>query len=327
MGGSNNMHKPRRGSMQFWPHKRAKRAYARVRSWINRSDEIKLLGFPGYKAGMSHVLMQDPNPNSHTKGMTLQVPVTVIECPPLKLYSIRYYQQGTYGIELAGEVFSKKYEKQLSRKFKPTKKDGKEPEVYDDVRVVVYTQPSKTGIGKKKPEIMELGIGGKNPQEKANFAKSLMDKEIKLSDVFKEGALVDIHSVTKGKGFSGTVKKFGVKRLQHKSEKKKRGIGCLGSWTPKKVQFTVAQAGKFGYHLRTEYNKLTLKMSENPEEINPKGGFIRYGNVKNDFILIKGSVPGPNKRLITITEPMRLSKKFKPIQPQISYISKESKQK
>lgn len=320
------MHKPHRGSMQFWPHKRAKRAYARVRTWLNRSKDVKLLAFPGYKAGMTHILLQNPNPNSPAKGMQIQVPVTVLECPPLRVYSIRYYKKGTYGTELVGEVFAKKYDKSLSRKVKPSKKDGKEPEDYDDVRVVVYTLPVKTGLEKKKPELMEIGIGGTDPKQKAEFAKSLLDKEVRLSEVFKEGHLVDVHAVTKGKGFQGTVKKFGVKILQHKSEKKKRGIGNLGSWTPKKVQFTVAQPGKFGFHLRTEYNKLLLKLGDKPEEINVKGGYLHYGNIKNDYVLIKGSVPGHVKRLVTITDPIRPRLKFKPFQPEIKYLSLESKQ-
>jgi len=86
MGGANRMHKPHRGSMQFWPHKRAKRAYARVRTWLNRSKDVKLLAFPGYKAGMTHILLQNPKPNSPAKGMQIQVPVTVLECPPLRVY-------------------------------------------------------------------------------------------------------------------------------------------------------------------------------------------------------------------------------------------------
>ncbi len=34
------------------------------------------------------------------------------------------------------------------------------------------------------------------------------------------------------------------------------------------------------------------------------GGFVRYGEVKNDFVLIKGSVPGVKKRVITLRKSM-----------------------
>ncbi len=222
-------------------------------------------------------------------------------------------------------MFTKKTEKNLLRKFKVSKKDNKAPEAFDRIRVTVYTQPGLTGIGKKKPDLVEIGVGGKDLKGQSEYALSLLDKEIKVSDVLKDLQFVDVHSVTKGKGFSGTVKKFGVKRLQHKSEKKVRGIGTLGAWHPNRVSYTVAQPGKWGYHLRTEYNKVCIKIGDKVEEINPKGGFVRYGEVKNDYVLVKGSIAGAAKRPITITEPIRVKKKLHPMP--ISYVSVESKQR
>jgi len=83
--------KPRSGSMQFWPRKRAKKETPRVRSWA-KSDEPSILGFAGYKAGMTHILFTDNRPNSKTKGEEVSFPVTVIECPPIKIASIRLYK-------------------------------------------------------------------------------------------------------------------------------------------------------------------------------------------------------------------------------------------
>ncbi len=37
---------------------------------------------------------------------------------------------------------------------------------------------------------------------------------------------------------------------------------------------------------------------------NSLGGFVRYGEVKNDFVLLKGSVPGVKKRVITLRKSM-----------------------
>ena len=75
---------PRSGSMQFWPRKRARRIYARIRSWV-KSDDNKPLGFAGYKVGMTHCLFLDNKKTSMTKNQEVPVPVTVIECPPLKI--------------------------------------------------------------------------------------------------------------------------------------------------------------------------------------------------------------------------------------------------
>lgn len=320
-----NRRAPRKGSLQFWPRKRAKRIYPRINSI--KHSQLKPLGFIGYKAGMTHIMMVDPNKNSMTKNQPIFCPVTVIECPPLKIVSIKYYKDSHEGLKLISEIQAEKLDKELERKIAiPKKRKVNEPKTEDiyEVRIVVQTQPKLTGIGKKKPELLEVPIGGKDVKEKIDYAKSLLGKEIKINEIFKEGQEVDVHAVTKGKGFQGTVKRFGVSIRQHKAEKVKRGTGTLGAWTPKRVPYSVGQPGKMGYHTRTDFNKLSLKIGNNPTEINPKGGFNHYGLIKNDYLLLKGSVPGSAKRPIEITEPQRPS--LKAVQPpQITYISLESK--
>lgn len=311
---------PRRGSLQFWPRVRARRWYATLSNWP-KNNNVKLLGFAGYKAGMTHILIKD-NSNSTTKGDIVSIPVTILECPPLKVYSIRFYKENiNKGKYIIGEVFNKKIDKELKRKISPGKKEN-EPKDFDSFRLIVYTQPSLTGL-KKTPEIFEVALGG-SKEEGLNYAKELMNKEIKINDVFSEGQYMDVHSVTKGKGFQGTVKRFGVPIRQHKSEKTKRGIGTLGPWHPKHVRFTVPQSGKMGNHQRTEYNKWLMKIGSKPEDINPAGGFLHYGTVKKDYIIVKGSISGERKRLIIMTEAMRPTRK--PMPAEINYTSLESKQ-
>jgi len=308
MGGANRYHGPRRGSMQFWPRNRAKRAYARVRRWlIPDINETKLLGFLGYKAGMTHIIYKDNTPTSNNKGQQVSIPATIVECPPLKPLSIRFYKQNHDGLQIISEIFSPKLDKKLKLKF--SKKQTKPPEQFDEIKLAVYTQPKLTGIGQKNNPTIELGISGKDNNQKLEFAEQLLDKDITVDQIFKENSYVDVHGITKGKGFQGTVKRFGVKIRQHKSEKTKRGIGNLGSWTPKRVQYTVPQAGRMGYHQRTEYNKLVLKLDTDPTKINPEGGFLHYGLVKNNYIIIKGSIPGPAKRPIVLTHPKRPNKR------------------
>ncbi len=308
-------HKPRKGSLQFWPRKRASRIYPKIKSWAKSN---KILGFSGYKVGMTHIGIID-NTNATTKGLLISCPVTVIECPPLKSLSLRFYKKTNFTLTLISEIFTKKVNKEF--KIKLSKKETKIPESFDELRLVVYTQPKLASVGKKKPEVFEILI----PKD-VEAAKQLLEKEIKLTDVFKEGQLVDIHAVTKGKGFQGTIKRFGLKIRQHKSEKTKRGPGSLGAWHPAKVDFRVPHAGQMGYHTRTEYNKWVIKISSDPKEINPKGGFLHYGNVKNDYMLVKGSIAGPAKRLIRLTDPIRLNKKIPNQAPEIKYINLESKQ-
>ena len=295
--------RPRRGTMQVWPRKRAKRSYAFIRSW-NKSNAFKIFGFAGYKVGMIRLLAKD-NSNHITKGMQIVYPATVIECPHLKPISIRYYQRDSDPFSQAARVIGEERldnpHKELSRKIDIQKKKSKENKIadYDYVMLQVYTQPPF----KKKPEIFEIKIAKDFVEE----AKKL--KEIKLSDVFKEGQLVDIHAVTKGKGFQGAVKRFGVSIRSHKAEKTKRGVASLGAWHTRQM-WTVPYAGTMGYHQRTEYNKLILKIGNKPTEVNPKAGFKHYGNVKSDYLIVKGSIAGASKREITLLHAIRPTKRM-----------------
>jgi len=84
-------------------------------------------------------------------------------------------------------------------------------------------------------------------------------------------------------------------------------------------------AGQMGYHQRTEYNKRILKIGNNGEEVTPKGGFLHYGIIKNNYVILKGSVQGPPKRLIVLRSAIRCPEdKFG--LPEITYLSRESKQ-
>ncbi len=226
----------------------------------------------------------------------------------MKVKAIRGYIITPYGLKLAYDSAAKKQAA---------------PEKYEEITIVAETQPQATATGKKKTNTIELALAG--PKEgKLEHAKNLLGKELKLADIFKEGQYIDVHSVTKGKGFQGTVKRFGVKIRHHKSEKTKRGIGTLGPWIPRHVSWKVPQSGKMGYHTRTEFNKLVVKLNPKPEEVNAKGGLLHYGKIKNDCILIKGSVPGPVKREIVITDAIRpMRKEFV---PEIVMISTASKQ-
>jgi large subunit ribosomal protein L3 len=320
MAGANRLHWPRRGSLQFWPRKRAKRIVPRVRGWAKITSP-KLIGYLGYKAGMTHIQFKDNRPNAITKGSVVTFPATIIECPSLLPVALVFYKKIPNAHLLVGELYAEKLNKSI-KKPKNTKGEPKDGD-FDEIRLKIITQPKKTSMGKKNGDMFEIPLAG-TPADALKHGKELLTKEIKVSDIFKEGQFIDAHAITKGKGFQGTVKRYGVKIRQHKSEKTKRGIGNLGAWTPKRVSWTVAQPGKMGFHQRTDYNKLILKIDSDPGTINPKGGLVRYGNVKNEYLLVKGSIPGAKKRPIVLTEPLRQHKHSPQIQ--IDYIHQESQQ-
>lgn len=317
--------------MQFWPHARAKKETPVVKNWASVKN-VNLLGFVGYKAGMTHVQLKDNRPGSPNKNDIVNWPVTVVECPALKVLSIRFYSNSNLSENLVAEVFNPKLDKELSKSLslpnaynfeEKLKKACEKLSVVSDITVNVYTQPKKTGIGKKMPEILEIAIGGSDVNAKLNFAKGLLDKEVRVSDVFKQGAKVDVHSVTKGKGFQGVIKRFGVALRHHKSEKGQRRM-IYGPLRPARISWGMHMPGKMGYHVRTEYNKGLVSVSDKPEKVNPKGGFVHYGNIKNDYVLVHGSIPGSTKRLIRFTEPIRGAKTLGNVE--LQFVSQESKQ-
>jgi large subunit ribosomal protein L3 len=326
--------RPRRGSLAFSPRKRARDVIPRIRSWPNYEGEPKLLGFAGYKAGMTHVIMIDDRKNSPTYGEEIVVPVTVLECPPMRVAGIRVYKNTMYGLQIAKEVWTTELDEHLSRRLPLPKKINtdveslKELEDIAEVRLITYTQPYLiTGVPSKTPDVMEYKVGGSDINAVLDYAVSKLGKEIRVSEVFQEGVFIDVIAITKGKGFQGPVKRWGVITLdaKHARSSKHRRVGTLGPWTPHRVRWTVPQAGQMGFHQRTEYNKRVIKIGENGEEITPEGGFVRYGVIRSDYVLVSGSVPGPVKRLIRMRDAIRPPEEvYEGIN--IVYISTKSKQ-
>ncbi len=311
---------PKHGSMQFWPRKRVKKETGLIRSWAKVNDPIAL-GFAGYKAGMTHLIATDNKPKSQTKGQDIRVPVTIVECPPLKVMGIRYYKNTPYGLKVVYDKMAQNQDKDLYRKLiKPKKKQENKEFNFDDIMLIVYAQPKLTGIGKKKPEIFELAIGG-NKEDKVKYAEEVLGKDIKVTDVFKEGQQVDSHSVTIGKGFQGSVKRCGVSIKQHKAEKAKRVSSPAGSWNREnQTMWRNPKAGKMGYNLRTQYNLQIIKISDDLEGGNPKQGIKRFGKLKNTYVYVKGSIPGVRKRIIRFNRAIRSNKKIPKDAPSINYI-------
>eukprot|EP00825_Cyclidium_porcatum_P033638 TRINITY_DN3560_c0_g1_i8.p1 TRINITY_DN3560_c0_g1~~TRINITY_DN3560_c0_g1_i8.p1 ORF type:complete len:141 (-),score=28.43 TRINITY_DN3560_c0_g1_i8:24-446(-) len=83
--------KPRHGSLQFYPRSRSTRMLPRV-SWNAIAKKDGILGFIGYKVGMKSAYVKDNTPHSLTKGKRITMPVTIIECPTMKILSVRFYK-------------------------------------------------------------------------------------------------------------------------------------------------------------------------------------------------------------------------------------------
>lgn len=319
--------RPRRGSIAFYPRKRAKRIYPSVTTFPVE-DKTKVLGFAGYKAGMTHVMILDGTKGSPTFGQELAVPATILDCPPVKVVGIRSYSKISDGVRAEDEALAQDLPKELSRKLKVGKYKTEEKladmeksiDKIAKVRIIVATQPSKSGIGKKTPEVFELEVGGKTAKEKLDYAKQLIGKDIAPKDFINEGELVDVISVTTGKGTEGPVTRFGVRMLDRHSKQKIRHVGAIAQQVPRRIRWTARMAGQMGFQTRTEINKRVLKIGEGKEVV-PSSGIPRYGVVPGSYILLQGSVPGPKKRLIMLRAAIR-PQKVKTLVPDIKSIVK-----
>jgi large subunit ribosomal protein L3 len=318
---------PRRGSIAFRPRARAKSLEARVRTWPQLAvEKSSLLGFAGFKAGGIQILTVDDREKTPNFGKQLLNAATVIATPPIRIIGIRGYKRDLYGQHAVFDVYAKDLPKELSRKFDAkSKEDGlsKAESLLDgasDVMAVVAVSPNSIGLAQKVPFVYEVAVSGENIRSQYDYVRSILGKEIKISDVFQVGQNIDVFGITRGKGIEGPITRFGVKRKQHKSRKSVRAVGTLGPISPAVVMYTVARQGQRGFHQRTEYNKRILVISNTDKDaensINPSGGFKHFGLVRGDYIVVRGSVPGVPKRLVKMRQPIRAVSK-KVVEPKV----------
>jgi large subunit ribosomal protein L3 len=117
--------------------------------------------------------------------------------------------------------------------------------------------------------------------------------EIK-ADVFAVGDVVDASAVSKGKGFQGAIKRHGQHRgpMTHGS-KFHRHQGSNGACsTPSRVFKGKGMPGHMGSVKVTVQNLTVVRV-----------------DAENNLLLIKGSVPGPRKCLVTIKEAVKSASK------------------
>jgi large subunit ribosomal protein L3 len=156
---------------------------------------------------------------------------------------------------------------------------------------------------------IQLGYGSARPRsvtkpEKGHFAKAGVEparhlREVRTADAasfalgstltveqFAAGELVDVIGVSKGKGFSGVMKRhnFAGLRDSHGTERKHRSAGSVGAGTtPGRVFKGMRMAGRLG-------NARTTVLSLEVVEVDPQ----------RNLLLVKGAVPGPNGGIVMV---------------------------
>jgi len=312
---------PRRGSLAYRPRARAGRMVPRVQTWpkISGGSPI-LLGFPAVKVATMHSITLDDREKTPNFGKPLFNPTSVLAVPEVSVIGLRLYSRENGADRAIGEVYASNLK---GIKKKSTLEPEKFAEAWKDkianlgrVAAVVALVPKDSSLSQKEPIVCEVGVGGGDLESQFSYIIGLVGKSVKFSDVFKAGSYVDVIGITKGHGVEGPITRFGVKRKQHKSRKSVRAVGVIGPWHPAAVMYTVARAGQMGFHQRTETGKRILSIS-NPKDvpITPAGGFMHFGDVKTDYALLRGTVPGSNRRVVLVRHPAREhARKTTPVQ-------------
>jgi len=339
---------PRHGSLGFLPRKRCKRHQGKIKSFPkdDASQPCHLTAFVAFKAGMTHIVREVDRVGSKSHKKEVVEAVTIMETPPLILVGIVGYTETPRGLRQLTTIWAEHLSDECKRRFyknwykskrkafsKASKKwsddDGKKSIERDlekmkkyckVIRVIVHTQQKLIGLKQKRAHIMEIQVNGGSIEDKINWAKENLEKNVSVFNVFGQDEMIDVIGITKGKGYRGVTFRWGTKKLPRKTHKGLRKVACIGAWHPARVGFSVARAGQCGFHHRVERNKKIYRIGRGvhtkdgkivknnagtdydlaDKTITPMGGFPHYGNVDEDFVMIKGAVPGPKKRCLTL---------------------------
>ena len=110
-------------------------------------------------------------------------------------------------------------------------------------------------------------------------------------DIFKEGDVVDVSGVSKGKGFAGTVKRhnFRTQDMTHGNSRSHRVPGSIGqNQTPGRVFKGKKMAGHLGAVNKTVQGLEVIRIDQ-----------------EQNLLVIKGSVPGVDAGVLVITSTVK----------------------
>jgi large subunit ribosomal protein L3e len=291
----------------------------------------------GFKAGMTHVVREIERPGSKLHKKEAVEAATVVETPNMVVVGMVGYVATPLGLRTYKSVWASHLSEEVRRRFYKTwyrskkkaftkyaKRASETPQFIENdlaaikancqvVRVIAHTLIRKVKLRQKVAHIMEIQVNGGDVSAKVDFAKGLFEQEFDVNKVFTEGECIDVCAATRGKGFSGVISRWGVTRLPRKTHRGLRKVACIGAWHPARVSTTVARAGQMGYHHRTEINKRILRIGAagdpnsastesdlTEKAITPVGGFPHYGEINENWLLLKGCIAGSRKRPVTL---------------------------
>jgi large subunit ribosomal protein L3 len=203
-------------------------------------------GVVGRKIGMTQYFEEDGT----------VVPCTVIEARPVVVGKRTLERDGYDALLLGeGEQLEQRLNKPLAGQFK------------------------KAGVS-PKANLRELRCDAETA------AKFEVGQEVGLGDVFEPGQFVDVQGVSRGRGFSGVMRRYGFagSGASHGAHEYMRHGGSIGqNMTPGRVFPGMKMPGQHGNTTRSVLNQRVVKVLAD-----------------ENLLFVRGGVPGPKGALVVI---------------------------
>ncbi len=188
------------------------------------------------------------------------IPVTVVKAGPVRVVQIKTIEKDGYNaIQISyGETKAAKVNKPAAGHY------------------------AKAGVAPGK-HLIEIKV-----EDPSQYK---VGQEIKVEEMFEVGAKADVSGVSKGKGFSGVMKRhnFAGQGASHGNHKKHRAPGSIGACaTPARVFKGMRMAGRMGGEKVT-----TLNLE------------IAGVDAERGLLLLNGSVPGPKGSVVFVREAVK----------------------
>jgi large subunit ribosomal protein L3 len=188
------------------------------------------------------------------------IPVTVVKAGPVHVVQVKTIERDGYNaIQISyGEVKPGKVNKPTSGHY------------------------AKAGVTPGK-HLIEVKVDDPSEYE--------VGQEIKVEEMFEVGVKADVSGVSKGKGFSGVMKRhnFSGQGASHGNHKKHRAPGSIGACaTPARVFKGMRMAGRMGGEKVT-----TLNLE------------VAGVDAERGLLLLNGSVPGPKGSVVFVREAVK----------------------
>ena len=258
---------PRHGSLGFLPHRHNSRHHGKIKSLPkdDPSKPVHLTAFLGYKGAMTHIVWEVDRPGSKVNKKEVVEAVTIVETPPMVVVGIVRYVETPRGLWTFMTIFvehiSDECKRQFYKKWHKSKKttftkycekwqdDTGKKQLENDfnsmknycqaIRIIVHTQMSLLPLC-QKAHLMEIQVNGGTVAENQDWAQEKLEQQVPVNQVLGQDGMIDVISVTKGKGYKGVTSCWQTKKLPQKTHRGLHKVAWIRAWNPACAAFSMA---------------------------------------------------------------------------------------